>query len=399
MPSSVEGIATPTEMANQRDHLDFSAAVDRLQESPDAYSWPQRRELVMAAVEQLDRDGPSGPLLSLLWILSEDEKWEVRKDVADCLVRLPDDEFPRFAVRLIDDTNSFVQTATRRAMDRRRRGMQTAQRKQRGLDHIQEKYERLEQDYGHDAAELARQMAEQLYDLIVGATVHDMRNILAPLKSGISAMTNKLCSGDIDPKLLENGLVKMGHQTEMLERMIDDMREYMRPSPAERQRERLADLVQVAHASVLDNFEATGRDASVVSITVDVPENLAVEVSRHQIVRAISNVLKNAYESFATDPYTFTPGEISVIGGEVDFERVEIVVSDNGMGLPPDELAEVRRFVPGNTSKKTHGTGFGLPIAKRKIEDHGGSLAIDSEDGNGTTITITLRTEADGGDL
>lgn len=352
----------------------------------------------MAAVEQLEREGPAESLLSLLWLLSEDEKWEVRKDVADCLIRLPDDEFPRFAARLIDDSNSFVQTATRRAMDRRRRGEQTAQRKQRGLDHIQEKYERLEQDYGHDAAALARQMAEQLYDLIVGATVHDMRNILAPLKSGISALTNNLRGGDMEPKLFEKGLAKLGHQAEMLERMIDDMRVYMQPAPAERRRERLTDVVEEAHASVIDTFQATGRAALSVSIVIKVPENLTVDVSRHQIVRAISNVLKNAYESFATDPYTFTRGEICVIGREVDSERVEIIVSDNGMGLPPDELAEVRRFVPGNTSKKTHGTGFGLPIAKRKIEDHGGSLAIDSEDGNGTTITITLRTEADGGD-
>jgi len=57
-------------------------------------------------------------------------------------------------------------------------------------------------------------------------------------------------------------------------------------------------------------------------------------------------------------------------------------------------LAEVRRFVPGGTSKKTHGTGFGLPIAKRKIEDHGGSLAIESKEDAGTTIVITLPIEA-----
>ena len=386
-------------MDDQRDHLDFSVAIDRIQESSNAYNWPQRRELVRAAVEQIERDGPSESILSLLWLLSEDEKWEVRKDVADCLMRLPEDEFPRFSSKLIDDTNSFVQTATRRAMDRRRRGEQTAQRNQRGLDHIQAKYERIKQDYGHEAAELARQMAEQLYDQIVGATVHDMRNILAPLKSGISALTNNLRSTDIEPKLFKKGLAKLGHQAEMLERMIDDMREYMQPTPSERRQERLADIVEEARVAVIDTFQATGRDASSVSMVIEVPDNITVEISRHQVVRAISNVLKNAFEAFSSDPDTFTRGKVCVVGRKVDHERVEVIVIDNGMGLSIDELAYVRRFVPGGTSKKTHGTGFGLPIAKRKIEDHGGSLAIDSEDGNGTTITITMRMEADGGDL
>ncbi len=68
------------------------------------------------------------------------------------------------------------------------------------------------------------------------------------------------------------------------------------------------------------------------------------------------------------------------------------------MGLSVEELDEVRRFVPGGTSKKTHGTGFGLPIAKRKLEDHGGFLAIDSQEDVGTTVTITLPLEAKEGD-
>jgi signal transduction histidine kinase len=382
-------------MDDQRDHLDFSVAVDRLQESSNAYNWPQRRELVRAAVEHLEREGLSESLISLLWLLSDDDKWEVRNDVADCLMRLPDDEFPRFAARLIDDSNRFVKTATKRAMDRRRRGEQNAKKNWRGFDHIREKYDRLEQDYGQEAAELARQMAEQLYSQIVGATVHDMLNILTPLKSGILALANNLCNGAIEPRLFEKGLSKLRNQTEMLEGMIEDMLVYMQPTPIERRQERLADVVDEAHTLVLDNF----GDVSKVSITIEIHENLTVDISRRQIVRAISNVLKNAYESFTTDPDTFTRGTICVVGRRVDLERVEIVVSDNGMGLSDDDLAHVRQFIPGGTSKKTHGWGIGLPTAKRTIEDHGGSLAIDSEDGIGTTITITLRIEADGGDL
>ncbi|MGQ9648540.1 MAG: ATP-binding protein [Phycisphaerae bacterium] len=251
--------------------------------------------------------------------------------------------------------------------------------------------------HGTIAAEKARQMAERLYDVLVGATVHDRRNILGPLKSGIAALLGHLGDNGMDPRLFEKNLTKMGHQAEMLERLMEDMRAYSQPTPADRRRERIMDVVMEAHGIVMDAFHATGRDPSLVRVGIDVPENLTAAMSRHQIVRAVSNVLKNAYEAFANDPQTFASGEVCLTARSVNGERVEVVVVDNGMGLSAEELEDVRRFVPGGTSKKTHGTGFGLPIAKRKIEDHGGLLAIDSEEDKGTTVTITLPVDAGGG--
>jgi len=88
-------------------------------------------------------------------------------------------------------------------------------------------------------------------------------------------------------------------------------------------------------------------------------------------------VIKNAYEAHAVSAEIFGAGDIWIEAHPhpTDAERIELVIRDNGMGLSPDELDEVRRFIPGNTSKKRYGTGFGLPTAKRKIDDHGGSLA------------------------
>jgi signal transduction histidine kinase len=69
---------------------------------------------------------------------------------------------------------------------------------------------------------------------------------------------------------------------------------------------------------------------------------------------------------------------------------VVLEIADTGAGLSPDELAEIEEFVPGRCSRKAHGTGFGLPIAWRKIRDHGGHLAIASALDEGTTITVTV---------
>jgi signal transduction histidine kinase len=384
-------------MTDQPAQLDLAQMMSQLQQDREALDWPERRALVKAVAEHLSRVGPTEAALALLLVLAEDPKWEVRKDVADCLMLVPDDDFPRLAAKLSQDSNLFVQKATERALDRRRRGQQTAQKKRRGLDQVQDQYANIEKMHGTIAAEKARQMAERLYDVLVGATVHDMRNILGPLKSGIAALLGHLGDNSFDAKLFEKSLTKMGHQAEMLERLLEDMRAYSQPTPADRRRERLIDVVKEAHGIVLDAFHATGRDPSLVRVGIDVPENLTAEMSRHQIVRAVSNVLKNAYEAFANDPQTFASGEVCLTARSVNGERVEVVVVDNGMGLSAEELEDVRRFVPGGTSKKTHGTGFGLPIAKRKIEDHGGLLAIDSEEDKGTTVTITLPVDAGGG--
>jgi len=380
-------------MADDSAQPDLAQLTAQLQQDREALDWPLRRDLVKTVAEQLSQVGPTETALSLLLVLAEDPKWEVRKDVADCLVLVPDDDFPRLAAKLSQDSNLFVLKATERALDRRRRGQQTAQKKRRGLDQVGDQYANIEKMHGTIAAEKARQMAERLYDVLVGATVHDMRNILGPLKSSISALLGHIGDGGIDPKLFEKNLTKMGHQAEMLERLLEDMRAYSQPTPADRRRERLVDVVKEAHVMVLDAFQATGRDPSRVQVKIDVPENLTAEMSRHQIVRAVGNVMKNAYEAFANDPQTFADGQVFLTAKALDGERVEVVVVDNGMGLSGEELEEVRRFVPGGTSKKTHGTGFGLPIAKRKIEDHGGSLAIDSEEDKGTTVTITLPVE------
>lgn len=74
-------------------------------------------------------------------------------------------------------------------------------------------------------------------------------------------------------------------------------------------------------------------------------------------------------------------------------EDIQVTVRDYGAGLAEEDLRELQEFVPGRTSKKTSGTGFGLPIARRYVLAHGGSLEIDSQMGSGTVVTITLPLE------
>jgi signal transduction histidine kinase len=108
---------------------------------------------------------------------------------------------------------------------------------------------------------------------------------------------------------------------------------------------------------------------------------------------ALLNVVSNAAEACAA-----AHGEVSVRvraivapGGTAPL--VEFVIVDTGPGIPRAHLS--RLFVPGFTTKET-GSGVGLAIAERVVAAHHGRITVDSEEGRGTTITITLPTDKTG---
>ena len=153
-------------------------------------------------------------------------------------------------------------------------------------------------------------------------------------------------------------------------------------------------MIGDAVAIVREEMKATGRDAAPIELVIEVPGTLSAEVSRIQIVLAFKNLVKNAHEALAINAHRFREGTVKISACALDDETLELVISDNGTGLGVEDLDEVRRFLPGKTSKKYLGTGFGLPIAKRNIEVHSGTIAIDSIEGQGTHITVRLPVEA-----
>ena len=72
-------------------------------------------------------------------------------------------------------------------------------------------------------------------------------------------------------------------------------------------------------------------------------------------------------------------------------DRVELVVEDTGAGIPADELSRIwQRLFRGDRSRTERGLGLGLGLVKAIVEAHGGTVAVASELGRGSTFTITL---------
>ncbi len=114
-----------------------------------------------------------------------------------------------------------------------------------------------------------------------------------------------------------------------------------------------------------------------------------VRGDRKKLIQAVGNVLSNAYK------YSPEGGAVTVAlvepEGEAPAGQVGIRISDHGIGMTPEQLARVsERFYRADTSGKIPGTGLGMSIVKEILELHGGSLALSSIPGSGTTVTLWL---------
>jgi nitrogen fixation/metabolism regulation signal transduction histidine kinase len=173
-------------------------------------------------------------------------------------------------------------------------------------------------------------------------------------------------------------------------RLLDTLCEYSRLPALERQQEQLWSIIADALRLMEDNLKTSGPDPHGIQVHCAVTEDIAVEVARCQIVRAIANVIQNAFEALADGPKEFRPGRITISAQMTEMNAIEIVIEDNGKGINVETLQGIQRFTPGRSTKKSQHCGLGLPIAKRHIQSHGGDIAIESCENKGTHVTIML---------
>ncbi len=377
---------------------DLAAMLAGLRAGDLEMPWPERRRLVARLATALVDGGGSQTVLDLVHLLAEDPKWEVRSGVAELLSLVPEHDFVRLAARLSEDPNEFVRKAAHRALDRRRKGEQQSRGLTDDLDRLRSRWEAFERRHGRQAAAQARRITDEQFDHLVGATVHEMRNVLTPLKAGIASMRQRLDEPVAKTADLRRAADKAARQIAFLERLLGDMRSFSQPLPVRRRRERLRPVIGEAVTMAQESLLGSGLDPSRVEVVVDVPHGIAVEMARRHIVGAVANIVKNAIESYAVGPADLRPGTVRVAARLFDAGHVEIAVEDWGVGIAPKDLDELRQFLPGKTTKRNQGTGFGLPIARRNVRAHGGELSIASQEGRGTTVTMVLPIEQCQGD-
>jgi two-component system, NtrC family, sensor kinase len=104
------------------------------------------------------------------------------------------------------------------------------------------------------------------------------------------------------------------------------------------------------------------------------------------IHRSVLNVVTNAIDA-VTD--LERPGHVTVATQYLPKQTlVRITVEDNGPGIPPDQVESI--FSPFVSSKKSHGTGLGLPVSQKIFNEHGGRIAVESEPDQGSRFILEL---------
>ncbi len=368
--------------------VDWEELAARLRSDPESLSWPEREALLADNAVAFTR--PTEEMIAILDLLAGDPKWVVRRRVAELISHLPEDALNRLAARLTEDQNSYVRRAAERSLDRRRNGQQASSRRQRMLGGVADDYEMMERLHGTLATKMSRQIAERLYDVLVGATIHNMRGLVTPVSTSAQSLLKKVTEGKATPAELKRHLKRIVDATGDLGHLMDDVRRFSQQVPTERRRERLAVLVQEACDNARTCFAQTGHDVNLICLQIEVSESFTVEASRVHLVSALTNLIQNAFDGFRPRMEQEGPFWINICGQVSEPGIVDLVIEDNAIGFGAEDLRLIRQFIPGQTTLKHDGTGFGLPTAKRYIEAHGGSLEIDSQEGVGTRVSLKL---------
>ncbi len=141
------------------------------------------------------------------------------------------------------------------------------------------------------------------------------------------------------------------------------------------------DLARLAEQVVLS---LGWRKTAKHSIQVAVPEGLVIQADSIQLYRVLANLLDNALK------YSPDGGKV-VIAGRAAEGEVELSVSDEGVGIDPEEQSRLfERFHRATELAAKESFGLGLYTCKRIAEAHGGRIAVESEPGRGSTFTVYL---------
>ena len=214
---------------------------------------------------------------------------------------------------------------------------------------------------------------------LVTAVSHDLRTPLAGLRAMVEAIDDGVVD---DSESLHTYITEMKQSVHSLSQLVDD----------------LFELVQL-DASAIEAESSRARVEAVVAAAVDACRGNALEkglrmetdlgdagqrLCSPRITRVLQNLLQNAIRH--------TPADGTVrVEAHVDMDRLELVVTDDGEGIPASQLDRVfEPFWRGDGARSTPGAGLGLALAKRITETIGGDIRVDSPPREGTRFAVVL---------
>ncbi|MEZ4668750.1 MAG: ATP-binding protein [Anaerolineae bacterium] len=221
-------------------------------------------------------------------------------------------------------------------------------------------------------------------DFLHNAT-HDIKNPLAVINIAMSMLRTRI--GDDDSKGNQY-LMMISDSVQKILQLVTGMLDLSRLEAAPilgTSKIRLNQWFEV----ILNNFNILAEQKHITLVMNVQPPDLSLKCDQQRLGQALENLISNAIK------YTMENGTVRLNASQQD-SNLQIQMIDNGIGIPADEIPFVfdRFYRVKSHIKAAEGTGLGLSIVRLIVEQHGGTVSVESQEGQGTTFTILLPLEA-----
>lgn len=236
-------------------------------------------------------------------------------------------------------------------------------------------------------ARFSEQLVEKARLAAIGETIaslsHHIKNILQGMSSGTYLLEQGLQSQS--PADIQRGWEIVRRYQDSISRLVLDMLSYSRERQPDRMEANLNRTVEECVELVRSRAESMGLEL-VWEPAAELPN---FEFDPFALSHAVTNLLQNALD--ACEQKKAGRVRVSVLN-DVAERRARVVVQDNGSGIAPSDLERIFQLF--HSTKGNRGTGLGLAVSRKIVEEHGGEILVESVFGSGSKFSIQLPTES-----
>lgn len=218
--------------------------------------------------------------------------------------------------------------------------------------------------------ELARSRTLATVGEMSAKIAHEIKNPLAGIYAAVQVLARELPPGDPRREIFD----EIGEEVRRLDQTVIDMLRFARPVPPKPRPTSLRSVVR-------DVVDPLRRVFPALSIVLEIDEFLVLPIDERMLSQVFENLVLNALQA------TEGKGTRVIIAAYREQTELRVEVRDDGPGVPLSARDEI--FEPFVTTK-TRGTGLGLPIARKNVEAHGGTLSVGDAPEGGACFTLRL---------
>jgi len=228
---------------------------------------------------------------------------------------------------------------------------------------------------------------DKLKSEFISTAAHELRTPLASIMGFTELLSGRDEYSCFNEQQKQEFLNEIYENTERLTKIVDDILDISRiEAGVSIPLDKAAVSIETLLKKAINNFRMRVNHRLSLQIASDIPEQLNIDA--HRINQVLENLLSNAIK--------YSPKESDIsLNAELDGRYCKITVADQGKGMTEEQLNHVfdKFYRADATNTAVRGLGLGMSIVKQIIEDHGGSIWVDSSPGDGTQVYFTLPLE------